>query len=317
MSDMTQQTVQKAIEELSVFTPGVFPREALQTLIDHQEAATPLLLDYLETCAADIEQATENEQNALILYALHLLAQFRETRAYAPLIKLLGQMDEKNGDFLGDLVTEGLSRIIASVCDGDIAPIQQLAENPNVYEFVRGSAFYSLATLVLKNRVEPETLKKYCRLLLSGQLQYEDGYLPVVLVNIGRFFGDSDLLPVVREAYRRWPYMVDFTKLESFEKEIVSGEVGQHELSYHDDFITDTISTLESWACFRPSAAVEDERGDDIWLPPVNDGQAFSGQTFGGAALPSQETYVREMPKVGRNDPCPCGSGKKFKKCCG
>ncbi len=29
-----------------------------------------------------------------------------------------------------------------------------------------------------------------------------------------------------------------------------------------------------------------------------------------------QATYVRESPKVGRNDPCPCGSGKKFKKCC-
>lgn len=25
----------------------------------------------------------------------------------------------------------------------------------------------------------------------------------------------------------------------------------------------------------------------------------------------------REAPKVGRNDMCPCGSGKKFKKCCG
>ena len=25
----------------------------------------------------------------------------------------------------------------------------------------------------------------------------------------------------------------------------------------------------------------------------------------------------RDAPKVGRNDPCPCGSGKKFKKCCG
>jgi uncharacterized protein YecA (UPF0149 family) len=23
------------------------------------------------------------------------------------------------------------------------------------------------------------------------------------------------------------------------------------------------------------------------------------------------------MPKIGRNDPCPCGSGKKFKQCCG
>jgi len=29
------------------------------------------------------------------------------------------------------------------------------------------------------------------------------------------------------------------------------------------------------------------------------------------------EQIVRETPKVGRNDPCPCGSGKKFKKCCG
>ena len=28
-------------------------------------------------------------------------------------------------------------------------------------------------------------------------------------------------------------------------------------------------------------------------------------------------TFRREAPKVGRNDPCPCGSGKKFKKCCG
>jgi SEC-C motif-containing protein len=27
--------------------------------------------------------------------------------------------------------------------------------------------------------------------------------------------------------------------------------------------------------------------------------------------------FVREAPKVGRNDPCPCGSGKKHKKCCG
>jgi uncharacterized protein YecA (UPF0149 family) len=26
--------------------------------------------------------------------------------------------------------------------------------------------------------------------------------------------------------------------------------------------------------------------------------------------------YVRTVPKVGRNDPCPCGSGKKYKKCC-
>jgi uncharacterized protein YecA (UPF0149 family) len=29
------------------------------------------------------------------------------------------------------------------------------------------------------------------------------------------------------------------------------------------------------------------------------------------------QTFVRPSPKLGRNDPCSCGSGQKFKKCCG
>lgn len=31
----------------------------------------------------------------------------------------------------------------------------------------------------------------------------------------------------------------------------------------------------------------------------------------------TQKPFRREEPKVGRNDPCTCGSGKKYKKCCG
>ena len=30
-----------------------------------------------------------------------------------------------------------------------------------------------------------------------------------------------------------------------------------------------------------------------------------------------QQTIVNDGPKIGRNDPCPCGSGKKYKNCCG
>jgi hypothetical protein len=38
----------------------------------------------------------------------------------------------------------------------------------------------------------------------------------------------------------------------------------------------------------------------------------------GGRLFPARvETFKREAPKVGRNDPCPCGSGLKYKKCCG
>ena len=38
---------------------------------------------------------------------------------------------------------------------------------------------------------------------------------------------------------------------------------------------------------------------------------------FFDGKMVSAGQYRRETPKVGRNDPCPCGSGKKFKKCCG
>lgn len=36
-----------------------------------------------------------------------------------------------------------------------------------------------------------------------------------------------------------------------------------------------------------------------------------------GIAPSKVETVVHQGPKIGRNDPCPCGSGKKYKKCCG
>ena len=32
--------------------------------------------------------------------------------------------------------------------------------------------------------------------------------------------------------------------------------------------------------------------------------------------LTPAKTFRRDVPKVGRNEPCPCGSGKKFKHCC-
>ncbi len=37
---------------------------------------------------------------------------------------------------------------------------------------------------------------------------------------------------------------------------------------------------------------------------------------FDGSA-PKVLQYVRQTPKIGRNDPCPCGSGLKYKRCCG
>jgi preprotein translocase subunit SecA len=47
----------------------------------------------------------------------------------------------------------------------------------------------------------------------------------------------------------------------------------------------------------------------------------FTGPNQGAAPAGEEEgkvkTVVRDQPKVGRNEPCPCGSGKKYKKCHG
>jgi preprotein translocase subunit SecA len=46
----------------------------------------------------------------------------------------------------------------------------------------------------------------------------------------------------------------------------------------------------------------------------ADDQEAAMRQQGAGAQT---QTIRREAPRVGRNDPCPCGSGKKYKKCCG
>ena len=69
----------------------------------------------------------------------------------------------------------------------------------------------------------------------------------------------------------------------------------------------------------RVSAAKEEYKDEEA--------ASQSGARRQGGSMPSaapkaektgkQETIRRDMPKVGRNDPCPCGSGKKYKNCCG
>jgi preprotein translocase subunit SecA len=62
----------------------------------------------------------------------------------------------------------------------------------------------------------------------------------------------------------------------------------------------------------RPDSPAPAGKGAGLKMTPPRAGE-------GGESLePELELPIRrEIPKVGRNDPCPCGSGKKFKNCCG
>jgi preprotein translocase subunit SecA len=90
------------------------------------------------------------------------------------------------------------------------------------------------------------------------------------------------------------------------------------------------VGPQQTRSAYRETAAVHEEtpgygvhenlaatanvaRGGEI--EPTGEMQEAAGQLQGEAA--KVKTIVREAAKVGRNDPCPCGSGKKYKKCCG
>lgn len=70
--------------------------------------------------------------------------------------------------------------------------------------------------------------------------------------------------------------------------------------------------------CTKPTALSDDWRSptilDDLLCWWLYDPET---QTFRrGCEGDHDEKQIKERPPVGRNDPCPCGSGKKFKRCC-
>lgn len=75
---------------------------------------------------------------------------------------------------------------------------------------------------------------------------------------------------------------------------------------------TDEVNSLVDFtAYFRDNDTVVNHH--ELAQFKQHDGEWY----FYDAQFPKTETVVNTAAKVGRNDKCPCGSGKKYKKCCG
>ena len=79
------------------------------------------------------------------------------------------------------------------------------------------------------------------------------------------------------------------------------------------------LSSLEELLASMPQEMVHQSFGQ--FSAPELPAAALPGETPATPELPEVQPEIlpfhRETPKVGRNDLCPCGSGKKYKKCCG
>lgn len=82
-------------------------------------------------------------------------------------------------------------------------------------------------------------------------------------------------------------------------------------LSIHGGESGESVSFVEFTAQYRENGVVKDHHENSEFRKL--DGRWY----FWDAEVAVHHEPVRVGPKVGRNDPCTCGSGKKYKKCCG
>ncbi len=107
-------TISEILRELEPYT-GRFPMKAMRAAIEQREAITPELLRTLESVAAAPAEWAARQDNMLHVFAIFLLAQFREKAAYPLLVRIVSAPGETPFDLFGDTITEALSRILASV----------------------------------------------------------------------------------------------------------------------------------------------------------------------------------------------------------
>ena len=239
---------------------------------------------------------SEQTEQALFL-VIHLLGDKAETAAFAPLCRLL--LDgEASGLILGDGIAATLSGLLISTYDGGLAALQAVIEAQGADDFAREAALLALAYLTRIGRVPEAVTRAYLhRLATEMQPQAEHiiwfGWLLAVAC-----LGYSELSEEAEELFGRGLVPDNMWDMDGFRavlKRALDDPAGMAGFE-HDRIgpFTDAIGELGKWG---GSGA---------------DGEA----AFDPLDYEVQQPVINPLRGVGRNDPCPCGSGKKFKKCC-
>src|SRR5262249_17957107 len=191
--------VQEILPQLATNT-GTFPREAVAQAIAQRETITPELLRVLVEAQHNLEDLPESDSMAHI-YAMYLLAQFREPRAYPLIVEFFSIPGDIALDTTGDVATEDLGRILASVSCGDIRLMTELVENEHANEYVRVAALRGLVTLVARGEQSRDDIVTYLQRLYQGELARDESFVWSGLVSVSNDLYPEELYDDIKHAY--------------------------------------------------------------------------------------------------------------------
>ena len=300
---MDIKTILKKIK----YNEGTFPREAVNEAIKNQELIIPELLKIIEFTKDNIEELNEDEEYFAHIYAMYLLSQFREKSAHQLITDFFSIYEDIPLNITGEVVTEDLSRILASVYDGNDNLIKSLIENKELNEYVRAAALESLLVLVAAGIKPREKIISYFKELFNGKLEREFSYVWNTLIMRSTSLYPKEVYDEIKLAYRDDLIEAFFIDLQTVEEVIKKGKEKTLRKLQNDSrytLIKDTISEMQNWNCFQRSIdkKIKYEDTNNPENTKNKDTQSIS--------------TTKKRKKVGRNAPCPCGSKKKYKKCC-
>ncbi|MFH1928044.1 MAG: DUF1186 domain-containing protein [Chloroflexota bacterium] len=284
--EQKNMTIQEILKELE-FNYGTFPRSAIEEAMDKKEQITPELLEILRMAKSDLQRLVEQERYFAYFYALYLLAYFREERAYPLIVDFFSIPGRITMDLTGDLVTEDLGRILASVCHGDLSLMKKLAEDKNANEYVRSAALMGMLVLVALREKPRDEIMAYYQELYRGKLKREPSYVWNGLVTCSTALYPEEVIEDIKLAFKEDLVEEFYISIDWVTEHLALGKertLSKLRLNNRHRFIGDVVEEMEWWACFPDSRP---------------------------------RRVVKKTTKIGRNDPCPCGSDKKYKWCCG
>ena len=284
----------QVIEELGV--PGRLPVEAIRAAQADRDTIAPI---FLRTIDDFLSSEGAADPNALF-FIFHLLAEWREKSAYRSLAAFLRLPRDVLDTILGDCITETTHRVMAAVFDGDPDPLYEIVRDPEADEFVRAKMCQTLAMLTRRGELPREATAAFLRDCFSQLEPRKDCYVWSGWADAVAWLGLTELKPLVQQAFLRGSIDPTWLTFKNFEEDLQYTVDHPEAEPLHADgdptLFGETVAEMSGWACFKPKAP----RNESAWR-----------------LLDSLGTPHREpLRKVGRNDPCPCGSGQKFKKCC-
>ncbi|MBI2792219.1 MAG: DUF1186 domain-containing protein [Gammaproteobacteria bacterium] len=287
-------TIDDILDDLDYLLAG-FPEAAIEAAIEKQNEMIPILLDILDDALKDYDLL---ESDCLApIYAMYLLAKFREKRAFPKIIEILELPDQSAELILGpDGVTDyGIKNIIASTFDGDLKRIYNLIEDRKAFEYSRSAGINVLLALYATNQISYESVIEYYNHLIHGGLEKPQLLLWSILACSIMDLYAIELYDPMMAAFNEGLVDTDFIKQKHFEEHFKENIAAVRKEWLYNCYhiIEDLPKEMSWWACFKE----EQERQVE-----------FMGS--------SNALSNRNAQKLGRNDQCHCGSGKKYKKCC-